>query len=106
MPATDVGWERVQAKHNRKFNTNRSASALSNKFKDLYRTKMPTDDPSMPDHIRCAKDIHRDFVERTGGSDGGPGDGNVNPQVSGFTPTMCGSTGDWINTHRYLRTFQ
>ncbi len=77
MPATDVGWERVQAKHNRKFNTNRSASALSNKFKDLYQTKMPTGDPSMPDHIRLAKDIHRDFVERTGGSsDGGPGNGD------------------------------
>ncbi len=35
---------------------------------------MPTGDPKMPDYILRAKEIHRDFVERTDGSVGAPND--------------------------------
>ena len=74
MPTTEEQWDEVKELHDLAFSTNRSIAALSNKFKDLYRTKMPTGDPKIPDYIKRAKEIHQDFVERTDGSDGAPDD--------------------------------
>ena len=74
MPSTEEQWEELQELHSQAYHTNRTHTALSNKFKDLYRTKMPTGDPKMPDYILRAKEIHRDFVERTDGSVGAPND--------------------------------
>jgi len=70
MPNNEEKWEEVQELHNLAFPNNRSFTALQNKFKDLYRTKMPTGDPNIPDYIKRAKEIHQDFIERTDGSVG------------------------------------
>ena len=56
--------------HDSAFPTNRSVTALQNKFKDTYRTKMPTGDPTMPDHVRRAKEIQCEYIEMSNGSDG------------------------------------
>jgi hypothetical protein len=74
MPATEEQWEEVQELHNQTFPHNRTLTALSNKFKDLYRMKMPTGDPKIPDYVQRAKEIHRDFIERTDGSVGAADD--------------------------------
>ena len=52
MPATEQQWEEVQELHEGAFPHNRSITALSNKFKDLYRMKMPTGDPKIPDYVQ------------------------------------------------------
>ena len=74
MPATEQQWEEVQELHEGAFPHNRSITALSNKFKDLYRMKMPTGDPKIPDYVQRAKEIHREFIERTDGSVGAADD--------------------------------
>ncbi len=74
MPSTEEDWEGVKELHNLAFPHNRTLTALSNKFKDLYRMKMPTGDPKIPDYVQRAKEIYRDFIERTDGSDGAADD--------------------------------
>ena len=70
MPTKEEHWEALKELHDIAFPTNRSVTALQNKFKDTYRTKMPTGDPTMPDYVRRAKEIHRDYIEMSNGSDG------------------------------------
>ena len=71
MPATEEEWEEVMELHNVAFPSNCTITALQNKFKDLYRTKMPTGDPKIPDYIKRSMEIHQDFIEQTDGSVGG-----------------------------------
>ena len=82
MPATEEEWEEVMELHNVAFPSNRTITALQNKFKDLYRTKMPTGDPKIPDYIKRAKEIHQDFIERTDGSVGAADDDDVDDNTS------------------------
>ena len=70
MPTKEEHWEMLKELHDSAFPTNRSVTALQNKFKDTYRTKMPTGDPTMPDHVRRAKEIQREYIEMSNGSDG------------------------------------
>ena len=85
MPATEEEWEEVMELHNIAFPSNHTITALQNKFKDLYQTKMPTGDPKIPDYIKRAKEIHQDFIEQTDWSVGATDDdddddntGNIN----------------------------
>jgi hypothetical protein len=74
MPITEEQWEQLRDLHEDHCETGRSATALSNKFKELYRKKEPTGNPKMPDYIGQAKDIHQEYRRRTDGSDGGDED--------------------------------
>jgi hypothetical protein len=53
---------------------------MLNKFKDLYRKKMPTGDLHMLDYIRVAKDIYQEYEKRTDRLDSEPVEDNDNDE--------------------------
>ncbi len=70
LPIASMEWERIENLHKCNFPTeDRRREFLKQKFQDLYRSKIPTGDPSMPNDIRRAKRIHQLMEERINSSD-------------------------------------
>ncbi len=62
--------QRIENLHRRNFPIeDRTRESLKRKFQELYRSKIPTGDPSMPNDVRRAKMIQRLMEERINSSD-------------------------------------
>jgi hypothetical protein len=66
LPLGPEEWERVTEMHHEKYpHFNRCSNSLKRKFKEMYSQTVPTGDPECPEHIRTAKRIHRQILERS-----------------------------------------
>ncbi len=69
LPIASIEWERIENLHKCNFPTeDRTRESLKRKFQDLYRSKIPTGNPSMPNNIRRAKRIHQLIEQRINAS--------------------------------------
>jgi hypothetical protein len=58
LPTDGNEWDEVLHRHNEKFaSMNRDVPKLRRKFAALYRVKIPSGDPHMPDDVRLAKHV-------------------------------------------------
>ena len=66
LPLGPEEWETVAVMHGEIYpNFNRCSMNLKRKFKEMYKSSMPTGDPNCPPHIRAAKRLHFQIQERS-----------------------------------------
>ncbi len=72
LPRASMEWEWIDNLHKCYFpSEDRTRESLKQKFLDLYRSKIPTGDPSMPMDIMRAKRIYQSIEEKINPSDCG-----------------------------------
>ena len=66
QPIGNSSWQRVESEYNR-LNPGRprNIDSLRRKFNSMVGSKVPTGNPSMPDHIRSAKRAHYKIVDKS-----------------------------------------
>ncbi len=70
LPFSSLEWGHVEMLHRINFpGDDQSRDSLKRKFQDLYRTKVPTSDPNIPNHIKRAKEIQKQRETRTNSLD-------------------------------------
>lgn len=76
LPVSRDEWEVVLRKHEKRFpEKSRTVESLRRKFASLYRNKLPTGHPQMPEEVQKAKHIRLRMTERTDVTDGEGEDG-------------------------------
>ena len=66
LPLGPEEWETVAVMQGEIYpNFNRCSMNLKRKFKEMYKSSMPTGDPNCPPHIRAAKRLHFQIQERS-----------------------------------------
>ena len=88
-------WEMVAAEHKKEFgDKQRTTDSLKKKFASLYRRKMPTDDPRMPEDVRRAKHLRHRLTELAEIGDGEHAVSVVDDVLPTESDDIDGSTGD------------
>jgi len=66
IPIGSGEWERVEVAHSVDFEEKgRTADSLKRKFRELYLTKGPTGNPTMPETVRRAKEINKKIRKKS-----------------------------------------